>query len=89
MLKSIVFYVFIVGILIFPAYGYDHWNFEGDIGQGWHFEGTPQWHLDCNDSHNGSCSVRSGEILPFSGPTSIPISKLKFSTPLQPNLPTT
>jgi hypothetical protein len=71
MSKSNLFYVFVIGILIVPAYGSDHWDFDGDIGQGWHFEGTPQWHLDCNVSHSGSCSMRSGEILPFSGPTSI------------------
>jgi hypothetical protein len=71
MSKSILFYVFVIGILIIPAYGSDHWDFDGDIGQGWHFEGTPQWHLDCNVNHSGSCSMRSGEILPFSGPTSI------------------
>lgn len=53
------------------AYGSDHWDFEGDIGQGWHFEGTPQWLIDCNERHTGSCSMRSGEVLPFSGPTSI------------------
>jgi hypothetical protein len=71
MSKSILSYAPIVGFLISPVYGYDHWDFDGDIGQGWHFEGTPQWHLDCNERHNGSCSMRSGEILPFSGPTSI------------------
>jgi hypothetical protein len=60
-----------VSILIFPAYGYDHWDFEGDLGQDWHFEGTPQWHFDCDESQSGSCSMRSGEILPLSAPTSI------------------
>lgn len=71
MSKPILLYISIMCILIFPTCANDHWGFEGDIGQGWHFDGVPQWHLDCNESHSSSCSMRSGENLPFSGPTSI------------------